>query len=326
MSNKNKSKKSSTKSQHVEEVRRKVIKDDSTKVEVITKREAEVPEGTPKPAPAPTPVQNQAEVPATKPKIEETAWSDWAWDDLSGRWWRARPATDKTWQYECTEPIESVLVPSPVPQFAPAAKYEYPEQKSRILFANEITYRVPDPRGGYFLAVGQEEQSWNVEEALNSTKVKEGPKKVEVVVEKKESGGGEKKAATPGCEAPGQKPSGTEKAPAKLNIGPALTKEAAESSSTKKTVGIARVREWVAEVNDAVQKAESSPAPSPTKKQGILTSSVLLMKKELTSAAPEKEKKSKQPSKPKKKTVYIEDDDDEDDEPRHRGRTRERRR
>lgn len=219
-----------------------------------------------------------------------------------------------------------MLVPSPVPQFAPAAKYEYPEQKSRILFANEITYRVPDPRGGYFLAVGQEEQSWNVEEALNSTKVKEGPKKVEVVVEKKESGGGEKKAATPGCEAPGQKPSGTEKAPAKLNIGPALTKEAAESSSTKKTVGIARVREWVAEVNDAVQKAESSPAPSPTKKQGILTSSVLLMKKELTSAAPEKEKKSKQPSKPKKKTVYIEDDDDEDDEPRHRGRTRERRR
>ncbi|KAG4430168.1 hypothetical protein IFR05_014344 [Cadophora sp. M221] len=288
MSNKNKSKKSSTKSQHAEEVRRKIVKNDSTKVEVIAERKSEVPESTPKPAPASTPVQTRPEVPVAKPRIEESAWSDWAWDDLSGRWWRARLAIDKTWQYEYAEPTESVLVPSPVPQFAPAAKYQYPEQKSGMLFANEVTYQLPDPRGGYFLAVGQEEQSWNVEDVLNSTKAKEGPKKVHAVAEKKE-GGGEKKIAAPGGEAPSQKPAAAEKAPAKANVNaqPALTKEVSESSSTKKT------------------KAESGHAPSPLS---------------------EKEKKSKQPSKSKKKTVYIENDEDEDDEPRHRGRTRERRR
>ncbi|KAH7330420.1 hypothetical protein BKA65DRAFT_58743 [Rhexocercosporidium sp. MPI-PUGE-AT-0058] len=307
MSNKNRSKKSSTKIQHAEEVRRKIVKDSGRKVEVIVERKADASECTSKPTLAPTSVQKETDVSAAKPKVEGTPWSDWAWDDTSGRWWRARLGADKNWQYECTEPTGPALIPSPIMQFAPAAKYEYPEQRSKILFTNEVMYQVPDSRGGYFLAVTQEEQSWNLEEALNWTKAKEVTKKVDVAVEKKE-GGAEKKVAVPSRDAASQEPSAGEKPPAKANVEPAGAKQAIEASSTKKTVGIERVREWMAEVNDAVQKAEGGPGPSPIKREAL-----------------GKDRKSKTSSKLKNKTVFIEEEDDDDDELRHRGRTRQRR-
>ncbi|PVH77079.1 hypothetical protein DL98DRAFT_517513 [Cadophora sp. DSE1049] len=292
MSNKNRSKKPSTKNQDVEQGRRRIVKDSPAKVEIVVEREEESRDtAKPTPAPTSTPVQKPADTPVAKPKVEEAPWSEWTWDDVSGQWYRARQGPEKTWQYDFPEPAAPVLLPSPVPQFAPAEKFEYCEPEAKVMFANEVVYQVPDSRGGYLLAVREDKCIWNVEE----TKAKDGPKKADSAVEKKEGGGETKAAAT---DPASQNPSAGQKVPAKSSV---------EAADAKKTVGLERVHEWRAQVNDAVQKEVNGPAPESSNKQ-----------------LAEKEKKSRQFSTPKKKTAYIESD--EEDEPRHRGRQRERRR
>lgn len=185
-------------------------------------------------------------------------------------------------------------------------------------------YQVLDSRGEYQLVVGQEKQLWNVEEVVNSSKVKEAPKKDDAGAERKEGGGGEKKAVpVDDAGSQSQKPAAVEKAPEKPSNVPVDKKAVVEISSSKKIVRVERVREWMAEVNDAVQMAESGHTPRPSKKHGIFAAFQLMRR--TNEIASEKEKKAQQLSKPKKeKKAYIEEDDE--DEPKRRGRERERRR
>ncbi|KAK0103072.1 hypothetical protein ONS95_000751 [Cadophora gregata] len=303
MSNKNKSKKPNASSPDVDNGRRKVVKGSPAKEEIIGKREEE-PRGTSKPVTATisTPVQKPRDTPVAKPKVEETPWSEWNWDEVSGQWYRARLGPDKTWQYDFPEPLPPVLPPSPVPQFAPAKKFQYSEPEARVIFANEVVYQIPDSKGGYLLAVRQDKTIWNVEETSSSTKSKEAPKKADNDTEKKD---GSVVKATPSS-ADSQKPFAGEKAPVKAGAEAMDIKPAGVDSSPKKTVGLERVHEWRVQVNDAAQKEVNGSAPEPTKKQ-----------------LPEINKESKQSVKPKK-AIYIESDEDEP--PRHRGRQRERRR
>lgn len=103
MSNKNKSKQSSTKRHNLEEVKKKIVKNAIAKVEVVGEKDPESPQGTAKPttAPNPDPVQKQAEVPAPRSKIEESPWSEWIWDEVSGRWYRAKLGPDSSFLLSC---------------------------------------------------------------------------------------------------------------------------------------------------------------------------------------------------------------------------------
>ncbi|KAH7383579.1 hypothetical protein BKA64DRAFT_646762 [Cadophora sp. MPI-SDFR-AT-0126] len=307
MSNKNKSKKPSSKVLNADEGRRKLVKDSPAKEEIVVERKEES-SSTLKPTPAPTstPLQKPADAPIAKPKIEETPWSEWIWDDVSGQWYRARLGHDKTWQYDFPEPSAPVLLPGPVPQFAPVEKFEYAEPESKFMFANEVVYEVPDSRGGYLLAVRQDKCIWNLEE----TKAKDGPKKADSSMEKKEGGGESKSAATNPAS---QNPSTERKVPPKSSV---------EAADSKKTVGIERVREWRAQFKDAAQKEANGSIPESSKKQGMSATFTSIISG-LIEEVPETDRKLKQSSKAKKKTAYIESD--EEDEPRHRGRPRERR-
>jgi len=288
MSIKNKSKRPSTKASSSDESRRKVVKGRPTKEDFDVEGEEESRE-TVKATSAPTsaPVQKPANPSVAKKKVEEAPWSEWTWDEGSGQWYRARQRPDKTWQYDYPEPPEPVLLPGPVPQFAPAEKFEYCEPGAKVIFANEVVYQVEDSRGGYQLAVRQDRCIWNVENTPNPTKAKEVPKKVDSGTETKESGGGGETKAT-AQDAGGQYLSAGQKVPTKAGAG-SEEKLAAGDSGSKKI------------------KEENGSAPESSKKQSH-----------------EIEKKSKHFSKPRKKVAYIESD--EEDEPRHRGRPRERRR
>ena len=157
-----------------------------------------------------------------------------------------------------------MLLPGPVPQFAPTEKFEYCEPEAKVIFANEVVYQVADPRGGYQLAVRQDRCIWNVEDTPNPTKAKDVPKKADSGTEKSEAGGvGAKATAQDGS---GQNASAGQKLPAKAEPKPE-EKSAAGGSSPKKTVGLDRVREWRAQVNDAVQKEANGSAPESSKKQ-----------------------------------------------------------
>ena len=95
MSNKNKSKRPSTKISSSAESRKGVVKGRPTEEDVHVEGEEESKE-TVKAASAPTsaPVQKPADPPVAKQKVEEAPWSEWTWDEGSGQWYRARQRPD----------------------------------------------------------------------------------------------------------------------------------------------------------------------------------------------------------------------------------------
>ncbi|CZT50324.1 uncharacterized protein RSE6_11287 [Rhynchosporium secalis] len=107
-------------------------------------------------------------------------------------------------------------------------------------------YQGPDSRGGYQLAVRQDEKYWRVGAGLSLTKAKEAFKKADPVSEKA---------------------SDAEKVPVKPSTAPVEPKQVAVASSLKMTAGIQKVRGWVVEVNDAVQKEEGGSIQGFVKEQ-----------------------------------------------------------
>ncbi|CZS90278.1 uncharacterized protein RCO7_08606 [Rhynchosporium graminicola] len=112
----------------------------------------------------------------------------------------------------------------------------------KVMFVNEIMYQVPDSRGGYQLAVRQDEKYWRVGAGLSLTKAKEAFKKADPVAEK---GAGPRKAkhcargAKAGC----------------------------CSIEFEDDCRYTEVRDWVVEVNDAVQKEEGGSIQGFVKEQ-----------------------------------------------------------
>ncbi|KAL2067461.1 hypothetical protein VTL71DRAFT_1886 [Oculimacula yallundae] len=284
MSTKNRSNKSSPKHRDAREIKRKINKTANAKIVVEDDKKpeslAEVVN-----SPNPASVEKQIDEPTKKPVVQEVPWSDWMWDEGPGRWYKARMTADKTWEYQCTEPSMLILSPDPIPHFAAATTFEYPEKESKVLFANEVIYQVPNCKGGYQLAVRLDERFWAVEKASSVTKAKEDPKKVESVAEKKDDTSDERVVITGADDS--QEPSAEDKVQEKPSIAPTEPKQVIEKSSSKKT------------------KAEVAQGPA-------------------KSPVYEKEKKDKRSSRLKIKKAYIELDEEDEPRHRGRARERKR--